>query len=112
MHEVAVTREIVAACRERAGGARVLRVTLEVGALTCVRPESLRFCYAAATEGTPLAGSALEIVSVPATSRCRSCGGDVEVREMLGRCPCGSADLEAPRGGDTLRIRSIDVHES
>lgn len=112
MHELAVTQSIVEACSERAGGARVLRVTLEIGTLACIMPDSLRFCYEVAVEGTPLAGSELEIIRIPARSRCRDCGLDREMQDMFCRCACGSADLERPRGGDELRIVSMEIQEN
>lgn len=104
-----MARRIVAICRERGGDAPVRRVTVEVGMLTCLTPESLRFCYEALAGGTPLAGSTLEIVRVAGRSRCRRCGAGVEMTGLLATCACGSTDLEPPRGGDALRIRSLEL---
>lgn len=112
MHELAVTRSIVEACSERSAGARVLRVTVEVGALSCVLPEALRFCYDVVARGTPLEGSELEIVRIPGRSRCLECGREVLMDDLLSPCPCGSVNLEPPRGGDRLRIKSMDIQES
>lgn len=111
MHEMAVTQSIVEACSQRAGRARVLRVTLEVGTLSCVMPDALRFCYEVAVEGTSLAGSELEILRIPGRSRCRDCGAAVEMRDLLAACGCGSMNLEPPRGGGELKIKSIEVAE-
>lgn len=113
MHELSVAQGIVEACSERAGGARVLAVTLEVGALTCVLPESLQFCYDVVAAGTALEGSRLEIVRIPARSRCRACAAEVLMQDVLATCrACGSTELDAPSGGEGLRIRSIEVSES
>lgn len=112
MHELAVTRSIVETCSERAGVARVLRVTVEIGALSCVMPEALRFCYDVAVAGTPLAGSELEIVRVPATSRCRDCGAMVTMDDILARCDCGSVNLDRAEGGDGLMIRSMEIDDT
>lgn len=112
MHELAVTRSIVEACSERAGGARVLRVTVEIGTLSCVMPDALGFCYDVAVAGTPLEGSALEIVRVPAVSRCRVCGATVTMDDILSRCDCGSVNLERPVGGDGLVIRSMEIDDT
>lgn len=112
MHELSVTRSIVEACSGKAAGARVYRVTLEVGTLTCVMPEALRFCYDVAVEGTPLEGSELEIIQIPGRSRCRDCGVEVAMRELLATCDCGSHNLEAPEGGDELRIKSMEIEEA
>ncbi len=112
MHELAVTESIVEACSEHAGGARVLRVTLEIGTLSCVMPDALRFCYEVAVVGTPLEGSELEIIHIPARSRCRDCGTTVIMDDLLALCACGSANLERPRGGDQLKIRSMEIEEA
>ncbi len=112
MHELSLAQSIVDACSERAAGARVFRVTLEVGTLTCVAPEALRFCYEAAVEGTALEGSTLEIVRIPGQSRCRDCGQDVELFDLTAGCGCGSLNLERPRGGDALNVRSMEIEEN
>ncbi|MBA3848228.1 MAG: hydrogenase maturation nickel metallochaperone HypA [Planctomycetes bacterium] len=109
MHELSIVQSVVAACSERAGDTRVLRVTLEVGTLSCVMPDALRFCYDVAVEDTVLQGSELEIIHVPGHSRCRDCSVDVEMHDMLSTCPCGSANLERPRGGDQLLIKSMEL---
>ncbi|XKE46807.1 hydrogenase maturation nickel metallochaperone HypA [Halomonas organivorans] len=111
MHELTVARRIVEACAERAGETRVLRVTLEVGTLTCVMPEALRFCYGVATRATLLEGSELEVLACPGRSRCRQCGREVTMFDLLAACDCGSVDLDPPSGGDELRIRSMEIEE-
>jgi hydrogenase nickel incorporation protein HypA/HybF len=108
MHELSLTRSIVEACAERAGGARVGRVTLEVGRLTCVTPDALRFCYDACTEGTGLEGSKLEIIEIPGRGRCRACGGEVALDDLLSPCSCGSYNLELIAGED-LRIKEMEL---
>lgn len=112
MHELSITQSIVQACAEHAGAARVIRVTLEVGTLSCVMPDALRFCYDVVTEGTSLQGSKLEIFRVPGFSRCRDCGAEVRMDDMLSTCSCGSVNLERPRGGDQLRVKSMEIEEA
>ncbi len=108
MHELGITQSIVDACEEEAAGASVARVTVEVGCLSGVLPDAMRFCYDVCTEGTSLAGSALDILLVPAQAHCRSCGGRAMVRDYLSLCTCGSADLEI-KGGDELRIKDLEM---
>ncbi len=64
MHELSIAASIVEAVTESASaypGARVKEVRLRVGALASVVEDSLQFCWELATEGSPLAGSALVI---------------------------------------------------
>ena len=74
MHELSITRNVVAIVSERAEGQRVTRVRLEIGRLTAVMPDSIRFCFDICAQGTPLAGAELEIVE--------SAGQELLIKEM------------------------------
>jgi hydrogenase nickel incorporation protein HypA/HybF len=52
MHELSLTREIVAIICEAAAGHRVRQVTLEIGKLSSVMPDAIEFCFDAVAEGT------------------------------------------------------------
>ena len=60
MHELGLTRNIVAIVSEHAAGRSVKRVKLAIGPLACVEREALNFCFDIVAEGTVLAGAALE----------------------------------------------------
>jgi len=105
---MAITESVVRAVAERCPGREVRRVTLVVGALSGVVADSVVFCFDLATMGTPLEGTALEIVSLPGRARCRDCAEELELPDLLALCPCGSADLEIV-GGEELAIRSVEV---
>ena len=74
MHELGITRNVVAICSEHANGAPVRRVTLEIGKLAAILPESVRFCFDICTKGTLLEGARLEIVE--------SAGAALNIKEM------------------------------
>lgn len=108
MHELGITRNIVAICSEHANGAQVKRVTVEIGKLSAVLPDSVRFCFDVCTRGTPLDGARLEIIEMPGLGHCNECGADVALAELTGRCACGSRNL-ALIGGDELKIKEMEV---
>lgn len=108
MHELAITEEVVRIVGERAGARRVRRVVLEIGKLSSVLPDAVRFCFDLCAEGTPAEGAALEILEPPGLGRCRECGGEVALDRPFGRCACGSSDLEWV-SGDELKIREMEV---
>ena len=62
MHELGLTRSIVAIVREHAGERPVRRVRVAIGPLACVERRALSFCFDLVTEGTVLAGAALEFL--------------------------------------------------
>jgi hydrogenase nickel incorporation protein HypA/HybF len=74
VHELSITRNVVAIVSERAVGQRVTRVRLEIGRLTAVVPDSIRFCFDVCAQGTPLEGAELEIVE--------SAGQELLIKEM------------------------------
>jgi hydrogenase nickel incorporation protein HypA/HybF len=108
MHELAITQEIVGILRERAGDRRVRRVVLEIGKLSAVLPDAVRFCFDLCVEGTPAEGALLEIVETPGRARCRPCGSEVVLERPFGRCRCGSSDLEWI-SGEELMVRELEV---
>ncbi len=62
MHELSLTRNIVAIVAEHARGRAVGRVRLAVGPRACVEREALLFCFDIAAAGTILDGARLEFV--------------------------------------------------
>jgi hydrogenase nickel incorporation protein HypA/HybF len=110
VHELAITQSIVDTITERLGPAPVHRVRLEIGKLSGVVPDAVRFSFELVTSGTTLDGAVLDIDEPAGSARCRSCGTDFPTSEVLPLCPCGSADVQVT-GGDALRIRGVDYGE-
>ena len=110
MHELAITESVIRAVAEKVGDRHVRRVSLVVGRLSGVVAESVSFYYDLCSEGTPLEGSKLEIIDVPGRARCRTCGTELDLEDMIALCTCGSADLQI-LGGEQLTIKEVEVEE-
>ena len=108
MHELAIVESVVDAVTRRLPGATVTRVHLEIGALSGVVADSIRFCFDLATEGTGLEGATLEITEPAARCRCRACGAEFQPDSPIMLCRCGSADV-AVLAGEELKILSVQV---
>ena len=108
MHELGITQEVVALAAEHARGRRVSRVVLEVGNLSGVLPDAVRFCFDLCAEGTPVEGALLEIVETAGRARCRACGAEVALDRPFGRCDCGNTDLEW-LAGEELRVKDLEL---
>ena len=108
VHELSITQSVVTAVTQRLRDAQVRRIRLEVGQLSGLVPDAVRFCFEMVATGTTCEGAALEIDEPPGLARCRTCGADFETGEVLPLCECGSADVEV-RGGRELRIREVEV---
>lgn len=108
MHELAITESLVDAVSERLPGQRVTCVRLEIGALSGVVADSVRFCFDLVAEGTSLEGATLEIAQPPAQCQCRICSKDFEPDGPFVICPCGSAEVTV-LAGQQLTITSVQV---
>ena len=108
MHELGLTQEIVAIVSEQAGQRRVQRIVLEIGKLSCILPDAIRFCFDACTEGTVAEGAVLEIIEKAGRGSCRQCGAELAMEKPLTVCSCGSGDVEW-LSGDELTIQAVEL---
>jgi len=112
MHEVGITQSMLDIAQEHAraqGSTRILSLTMEIGQLSGVVPEAIRFCFEACARGTPAQGAQLIIDEIPALAKCRQCGGEHRPEIMSFACPaCGAFALELLRG-EELRLKELEV---
>ncbi|MEB3178678.1 MAG: hydrogenase maturation nickel metallochaperone HypA [Nostocaceae cyanobacterium] len=110
MHELSITQNIVAIVAEHAQGMKVQRVVLEIGKLSAIMPDAIKFCFDVCTQGTILAGSTLEIREIPGLAKCRQCGAAIPLEKPFGVCECGSTQLDLIAGQE-LKIKEIEIEE-
>jgi hydrogenase nickel incorporation protein HypA/HybF len=109
VHELSITRSVVAIVSEQAAGQRVTRVRLEIGRLSAIMPDAVRFCFGICAENTPAAGAQLEIDEIPGRARCNDCGTELDLTALVGRCPrCGTASLRLIAGQE-MKIKEMEV---
>lgn len=108
MHELAITQSIVDAVSERTDGAQVKIVRLEIGKLSGIVPDAVRFCFELVADGTTLAGAVLDIAEPGGEAHCRTCGLTFPTSDLILLCACDSADVELLHG-DQLLIKSVEV---
>jgi hydrogenase nickel incorporation protein HypA/HybF len=111
MHELAITQGVVDVVTQRTGSAPVASVRLRVGRLAGVVPDAMRFCFELVTAGTSLEGAALEIEQPEGRGRCRACGEDFVLADLILLCSCGSADVEVVSGRE-LAVASVVVRRT
>jgi hydrogenase nickel incorporation protein HypA/HybF len=108
MHELGIVQEVLAIVSEHSKGAKVTRVVLEIGKLSAVLPDAVRFCFDLCSQDTVAAGAHLEILETPGQACCRVCGATVLLEQPFGRCACGSSDLEW-LSGEELKVKEMEV---
>jgi hydrogenase nickel incorporation protein HypA/HybF len=108
VHELSIAESVIETITTRIGSRPVHEVRLEVGRLSGVSADSLRFCIELAASGTGVAGAELVIDEPPGEAHCATCGEDFLVDDLVLLCRCGSSDVRVLRG-EELRILSVEV---
>ena len=112
MHELSIVEALLEQVRQESRAYPALRVhsiRLRIGALRQVVPETLKFCFAAAVQGTELAGCSLELEQLPAVARCVKCNLTFPVEDNWFQCPqCGDSGSELLTGNE-LELTSLDL---
>jgi hydrogenase nickel incorporation protein HypA/HybF len=111
MHELSLSSAILETVERHAAGRRVTVVSLRVGRLRQVVPDTLLFYFGIVSEGTVCDGARLELEEVPARLSCTGCGHGWDAELVHFRCPaCGSGAVEVTSGQE-LEVESIEVEE-
>jgi hydrogenase nickel incorporation protein HypA/HybF len=115
MHEMGIAMEIVdiakASIPEDMKGARVRRVNLQVGKLSAIVTESLRFCFDMVVKDTPLEGAELAIEELDVVALCKECRTQWTVTEPVFTCKnCQSGAIDILSGRE-LDIKSIEIED-
>jgi hydrogenase nickel incorporation protein HypA/HybF len=109
MHELSLSSAIVGTAVRHARGRRVAVVSLEVGALRQVVPDTLEFYFEFVARGTLCEGARLEQQLVPARLRCIPCEREWGIEIPAFRCPtCGGSEV-AVASGNEFTVESIEV---
>ncbi len=123
MHELSMAQAIVDTvmdAAEKNNAQDVLEVTIEIGQLTMLNSEQLKFLLDVIIEGTLLENSEILIEEIPVEIKCQSCdfkgeanteGSDHYLTIVV--CPeCGGRNLEITKGREcnvkNIRIEKVD----
>lgn len=116
MHELSICQGIIEVARTALEELPpppppVSRVTVRIGRLTAVVPDSLRYHFDLVTPGTFLDGASLVIEEVPIRGHCADCAARFEIDTLIFTCPgCGSGFVELTSGRE-LQVISLDTAE-
>lgn len=109
MHELSLAHSVVRIVRAHRPDRTIVRlVRMQAGPMRGVVPEAMQWAWQAATQGTELEASRLELDLLPWTLRCDDCGRQWKAEEIYATCGCGSQRTR-PVGGDELAVLCIDV---
>jgi hydrogenase nickel incorporation protein HypA/HybF len=111
MHELSVASAVLNTAVKHAEERPVSVVSLRVGRLRQVVPDSLRFYFEIVARDTVCEHAELRIAEIEARLRCEDCGHEWQLSFPAFRCPdCGAADV-AVTAGEELQVDYIEVQE-
>ena len=112
MHEMSLAEGVLQLIEDSArqqNFEKVVTVWLEIGQLSGVEVEAMKFCFDAVTRDSVAAGACLEIITLPGTGWCMVCAQTVPMKEVFGECPqCGGYQLQVT-GGTEMRVKELEV---
>ncbi len=113
MHELSLSGAIVNTVEKHAAGRPVSVVSMRIGALRQVVPDTLEFYFGFVSKGTVCEGARLEQERIPARLRCSSCTREWEIELPVFMCPaCGSSGRIEIASGEEFEVESIQVEEA
>ncbi|TGN75050.1 hydrogenase maturation nickel metallochaperone HypA [Bradyrhizobium yuanmingense] len=112
MHEMALCEGIMEIIEEEArrrSFSKVRTVSVEIGALSHVDAEAMKFCFPVVATRTIADGAVLEIVELPGVAWCMACSRSVEIAQRYAPCPCcGSYKLQVT-AGEKMRLKELEI---
>ncbi len=119
MHEISIAGAIIDAVLDAAkkhNAKKVNEVFLEIGELTALNPEQLKFIFKTITTGTAAEGATFDIQVIAPLIKCKcSYGGAIEFFEKLHfvlpviKCPqCGGTDVDIIAGRECC-VKKIKI---
>jgi hydrogenase nickel incorporation protein HypA/HybF len=111
MHELSVATAVLNTAIKHAGGRRVRLVSLRVGRMRQVIPDSLSFYFEIVARDTACEGAELELMEIETELSCEGCGHGWSPEIPAFRCPaCGSGEV-AVTAGEELEVDYIEIEE-
>jgi len=112
LHELSLTQNIIDLAIEHAtreDAAKILSITLEIGALSGVVIEAVEFAFDVCSKNTLAEGAALKIHHINGQGRCLDCQKEAEIKNPTHLCPhCGSLALETVQGQD-MKFTEMEI---
>ncbi len=112
MHEMSLAEGILQIVEDHARKGdfrRVTAVVLEIGQLSGVEVEALRFAFDAVTRGSVAENAEMQVISLPGSGWCLGCSRDVTVAQLYDPCPhCGGYQIHVT-GGSDMRVKELAV---
>ena len=115
MHELSIVEALIDQVGQelnRAGQqGRVLRLELNIGRLSGVNPDAVRFAFGLLSADTIVENAKIVIEEPRAVCHCHACNARTELDDLIFECPqCSSAEITI-EGGRDMVLQSIEIED-
>jgi len=114
MHEVSVAESLLKIVLEQGRAhncTRIEKIILKIGRASGVVSEALVFAFDVLKADTAAKDAVIEVIDVPVSGRCNSCGSDFSVQEKyLLACPCCGSLSFVITSGKELELSELEVY--
>ena len=111
MHELSIAESMMSVILENVKNKdfnKIHKVVIVVGKLSGVAADSLKFCFEAIKEATPVHDAELVVEEPPAVAFCAPCDKTLEAGPYDFFCPLCDHVLEI-RGGKELYVKEVEL---
>jgi hydrogenase nickel incorporation protein HypA/HybF len=113
MHELSIAMNIIDIASEQAKISNLSvidEIEIEIGTLSGVEIDALKFAMEIATKRTILENSKTIITEIPGQARCLICSKEFEIDSFYAQCPeCKQFNFQIIQGQE-LRVKSLNVY--
>jgi hydrogenase nickel incorporation protein HypA/HybF len=115
MHELSIVEALIEQVERevhRAGHrGKILCLELNIGRISGVNCDSVRFAFDLLAPGSPVEGAKLVIRQSKPACRCQTCHALLEIDDIVFKCPNCSSDDIIIEGGRDLLLESIEIED-
>jgi hydrogenase nickel incorporation protein HypA/HybF len=112
MHELSLlenVREILESHASNQQFSKVTCVTLEIGKLSCVEPDALRFGFDVVMKDSLAENAELIIAEIEGLGLCRHCGRQAAIATLYDPCPSCGRPIDHVLQGTEMKIKDLTV---
>ncbi len=111
MHELSIASAVLNTALNHSGDRPVTVVSMRVGTLRQVVPDSLEFYFEIVARDTPAENARLELTEIETRLRCEDCEHEWEPTIPAFRCPRCVSGTVTVIAGEELEVEYIEVKE-
>jgi hydrogenase nickel incorporation protein HypA/HybF len=115
MHELSIVDALIEQVgrevRRSGHCGKVRAIELDIGRLSGVNCDSLRFAFELLAQGTLVEEAEIRIRQTKAACRCQTCNARTEIDDLVFECPKCASDAVTIEGGRDLILQNIELDD-